>query len=203
MEQSERVFSRSHRWTTAADVARTAPPRSHATGTRSPGPARPHRGSPRLAAGLLGLQPRGSQSQARPSSRASPGSPHRTGAIHAPLQARQSPGRSRSRIRIRLQSQPHPLLHPRAAAGTAGPNVAGPTPPPCPALTHRLRTRRPSHAHRSGARGAGLRGSRGGAPGSPRRLWRVVPGPGRGLRHQFTFQVCPLLVAPLSLSLLI
>lgn len=74
--------------------------------------------------------------------------------------------------------QSHPLpysLHPptpRAAAVTAGPNVAEAAPPPCPALTHGLRARRPSHAHHSrapGARGgAGLREGRGyGAP------WRL------------------------------
>lgn len=68
-------------------------------------------------------------------------------------------------------ASPAPRAPPRAAAGTAWPNVAGPTPPPCPALTHscaRGGTATHSTPGLRGRGGAGLwevkEALRGGAP---------------------------------------
>lgn len=123
---------------------------------------------------LRGLQ----RYQALQPPRPSPRPPHRTGEDHAPVAARQSPCgsqrlRTRIRIRIRLQRSPAPRAPPRAAAGTARLNVAGPTPPPCPALTHRCARGGTATHTTPGLRGRGGAGLwevkadlRGGAPGT-------------------------------------
>lgn len=95
-----------------------------------------------------------------------------------------------------------PPRPPRAAAVTAGPNVAGPAPPPCPTPPSRTSWARGGRATHTIP---GLRGARGGAG---LREGRGCGGGATGLlgdsevRHQFTFQARPWLGASLCLSLL-
>lgn len=163
-------------------------PHSHATDT-----PRPSKTLPGQTAGHQALPPgsragRLSLCGPKPASPRVPAPGRLTALERTTLQSRRvslPAGQSAAASGSGCSSSPAPRAPPRAAAGTARPNVAGPTPLPCPALTHRCARGGTATHTTPGLRRRGGAG-RGGAWGKDQ---------GQSLRHQFTFQTCLSLTA--------